>query len=790
MRRKILLRILGGLAAACVLAIAGGFLWLRTSLPDLAGETRLAGLGADVELIHDRNGVPHIHAATPEDAYFALGFVHARDRLFQMDFMRRLGAGRLSEVVGSSTLQIDRTMRTLGLYRLAAETAGRMPEDARRYLDSYASGVNAFLNARSGALPPEFLALRYEPEPWSPADSLIWGRLMGQRLTSNWRTEALRAVLAKVLEPDRLADLWPVETDGPAPTIDAAATGPAFNRLFGALLRSMPDALRRVSASNSWALSGKLTASGMPLLANDPHLGFRAPGLWYLARLKAPGLDVTGATVAGVPFHVLGHNGRIAWAFTTTDSDTQDLYVERLAASGGYEGPNGPLPFAARTEEIGVRGRDPVRHEVRQTVHGPVVSDIDRRFEVPEGHVVALASAGLRPDDLTPLAILRINQARDWNEFREALRHFHSPQQNITYADVDSNIGFMAPGRVPVRSQGDGGAPVPGWTGTHEWSGFIPFDQLPTAFNPRSGRIVNANHRVVPASYRWYLTRDWPAPYRASRILEHLNSSRPRTLETEAELQNDVLSHAAKALLPLLLERADPADEQGRAAVSLLRRWDGRMSRELGAPLVFTAWLAEVNRGLYADELGEFFEEYWGLRPRVARRMLTRRTVWCDHAATDAREGCGQVVTEALARALDLLRERFGEDMSEWRWGAAHEALFRHPLFGRIPVLRSLADIRVESGGGAFTVNRGQHRLNDARSPFASVHGPGYRAIYDLSSLENSRFAVATGQSGNPLSALYDNTTENWRNGRYMRIAQSREAAAREAIGILRLRPE
>ena len=786
MRRKILLRILGGLLAACILSITGGFLWLRTSLPDLTGEMRLPGLGASVELIHDRNGIPHIHASSPEDAYFTLGLVHARDRLFQMDFMRRLGAGRLSEVVGGATLQIDRTMRTLGLYRLAEATARRMPEDARRYLDSYASGVNSFLNTRSGALPPEFLALRYEPEPWSPADSLVWGRLMGQRLTSNWRTEALRAALAKHLDPDRLADLWPAETDGPAPTLDTAATGTA--RLFGALLHNVP--LHRVSASNSWAISGRLTASGMPLLANDPHLGFRAPGLWYLARLKAPGLDVTGATVPGVPFHVLGHNGHIAWAFTTTDSDTQDLYLERLAAPGRYDGPDGSLPFTTRTEEIGIRGREPVRHEVRQTVHGPVISDIDHRFELPERHVVALASAGLRPDDLTPLAILRINQARNWKEFRKGLRHFHSPQQNITYADVEGNIGFMAPGRVPVRKQGDGGAPVPGWTGKHEWSGFIPFDQLPQAFNPRSGRIVNANHRIVPPGYRWYLTRDWPAPYRAFRIHEHLNSPKPRTLETEAELQNDVLSHAATTLLPLLLNHADPADEHGRNAVSLLRRWNGRMLPELGAPLVFTAWLAEINRGLYADELGEYFEEYWGLRPRVVRHMLTRRTVWCDDAATDMREGCRQVVTEALARTLGLLGELFGTDMREWRWGAAHEALFRHPVFGRIPVLHSLADIRVESGGGAFTVNRGQHRLSDARSPFASVHGPGYRAIYDLSALENSRFAVATGQSGNPLSARYDNTTEGWRNGRYMKIAQSRDAATREAIGLLRLLPE
>ena len=374
--KRWLLRGGGILVAVLALAAAGGFLWLRTSLPDLSGEARLAGLEAETRVIYDENGIPHIYAGSANDAYRSLGFVHARDRLFQMDMMRRIGAGRLSEIIGPATLDFDRTMRTMGLYRLAGETYRRMPEEVRENLESYAAGVNAFLASRSGALPPEFLMLRYEPEQWTPPDSLVWGRLMAQTLTGNWRTEALRAALADRLPPERLMDLWPVHQDGAAPTVLADQHPAAFANLLDAI----PETLSQQSASNLWAVSGAHTVSGKPHLANDPHLGFRAPGLWYLVRLKAPGLDLTGATVAGVPFHVLGHNDRIAWAITSTGSDTQDLFIERINGSGSYDTAGGPRPFQIRTETIRVRGEEPVEHRVRETVHGPVISDIDPRF--------------------------------------------------------------------------------------------------------------------------------------------------------------------------------------------------------------------------------------------------------------------------------------------------------------------------------------------------------------------------------------------------------------------------
>lgn len=786
---------LGGAAALALLAAGGGLLWLRTSLPDLSGELRVAGPGAEVEIISDRNGVPHIRASSMEDGYFGLGYVHARDRLFQMDSMRRFAAGRLSEVVGPATVPVDRAMRTLGLHRLAERTYRRLPDAERRLFDAYAAGVNAFLDARRGAPPLEYVLLRFSPEPWRPADSLVWGRLMAERLGQGWRREALRAALAGRLTPGQLSDLWPPDGGAAPPVLELSGAVRRHAAAFARALERLPGALRPVSAeaSNAWAVSGGGTASGGALLANDPHLGYSAPGTWYLARISAPGLDVTGATSPGVPLHVLGHNRRIAWAMTNGGADTSDLYLERLSASapGHYDTPGGPRPFLSRTETIMVRGGEAVLHRVRETVRGPVVSDIGGRFGVPApaGHVVTLASTGLREDDLSPVALLDINRARGWSGFLAAAERLHAPQQNLLYADTDGNIGFVAAGRVPVRTAGDGGVPVPGWDGAHRWSGFVPFDSLPRAFNPPSGRLVSANQRSVPEGFPWHLSRDWPPAYRAVRIHEALDAVSPQTVGTAGRLQNDARSRAAQEIVPLLLERVRPRAGPESRAVELVRAWDQEMARGQAAPLVFTAWLAETGRGLYADELGGLLGQYRGLRPRVVRHMLERSPAWCDDVRTPEREGCGHVVSRALGRALADLSGRFGEDMSAWRWGDAHEAVFRHQVLGRVPVLRSLGDIRIPADGGAFTVNRGQSRVSDARAPYAAVHGAGYRGIYDLSDLGNSRFMIATGQSGNPLSGLYGSMTRDWRDGRYIAIAASRAGALEGALGVMRLVP-
>ncbi len=460
-----------GLVVLAVVAVAGGYLWLRGSLPMTEGRIAAAGLEAPVEVLRDADGVITIRAESLRDAYFAVGYAHAQDRLWQMDFMRRSAAGRLSEVVGPATLWLDRFMRGLGLYRVAEANVAHLGLEARAVLEAYAAGVNAFLAAPGGPWPPEYYLLRYRPEPWRPADSIVWGRLMALQLSGNWRDEIRRARLAKDLTEAQIAFLWPeYPTDGPISTGGLLGPQPSERADAPTQLREiLPWQWMPKSASNSWVLSGERTASGMPILANDPHLSLRSPGTWYLVRIETPDQALAGATAPGVPFVIVGHNGRVAWGFTTTESDTQDLFIERLSGPGpgSYDTPEGPRPFEVRNEIIEVRGQAPETLSIRSTRHGPVLSDF-----LPEaaqiagaGQVVALAWPALMPDDGAGDAFVALARARDAAEVVSALRDFHSPQQNIVYADSAGSIGLIAPARVPLRRKGDGRRPVPGWSG-------------------------------------------------------------------------------------------------------------------------------------------------------------------------------------------------------------------------------------------------------------------------------------------------------------------------------------
>ncbi|MEE8623493.1 MAG: penicillin acylase family protein [Alphaproteobacteria bacterium] len=786
---------LGLFGLVLTLALGAGYLWLKTSLPRLDGTLRVAGLEAPVEVLRDDNGIPYIRAKSTHDAYFALGFVHAQDRLWQMEANRRLGSGRLSEVLGQRTVGLDRFMRTLGLYRLAQASFEVLSQQAREAITAYSDGVNAYLEAHEGALAPEFYLLRFRPEPWRPADSLIWGKLMAMRLAGNWRDELLRARLSGRLTAQQIEDLWPPYPDDGPITLgslsrDSMALGPMRKlALDGAALddlasRLAPPSAPR-SASNSWVLSAEHTGTGGPILANDPHLGFRAPNMWYLARITAPGLEIAGATVPGVPFHIVGHNGHIAWGLTTTMSDTEDLFAERLDTNdpGRYLTPDGWAPFALREEVIRVRGSDPVTFTVRETRHGPVLSDAvgGPAGTVANGDVLALAATALRRDDRTPEAFFRLNLARDWSDFVAAMEHFHAPQQNVVYADIRGNIGFYAAGRVPIRKRGQGLVPAPGWSGDYDWAGFIPLRDLPHALNPPSGRIVNANQKIAGDDYSYFLARNWAAPYRARRIHELLDRTGPHTPATTARIQGDVVSLAARELLPLMLSVAG-ANEPARAALRLLEKWDGTMDRRRPEPLIFSAWLRELNRLVYADELGAYLNQFWGLRPLFIKSVLTRNRQWCDDILSAKIESCEERIRAALARALDDLSAAYGPDPNTWRWGDAHVASFRHRIFGRVPFIGGLADILVATDGDDFTVNRGTTHIRDPRAPFAQVHGPGLRAIYDLENLDRSLFMQATGQSGNPLSDHYRDLIRRWRDLEYVRIAKA-PARAKAAGG-------
>ena len=786
---KWLVRVLAVFGTAVAVTAAASFLWLRTSLPQIDGTIRLAGLTQEIEILRDEHGVPHIFAASEDDAYFALGFVHAQDRLWQMEIMRLAGAGRLAEVLGERALRSDRFVRTLGLYRLAEQSVAKMPAALRAVLDAYARGVNAWIENNPAALPPEFVVLGHRPEKWQPADSLVWGRLMGLRLGGNWQSEALRARLAARLTPKQIEDLWPVA----APASQADAASPSeIGRLAAVLLDSVPPELGPIMASNVWAVSGARTESGKPILANDPHLGFEAPAIWYLARIEAPGLSLAGATTPGLPFMVLGHNDRIAWGLTTTEGDTQDLFVERLDPNDDakYLTPDGPRPFETRTETIKVRGHSPVTLTIRTTRHGPVVAGLDDRLDAaaPAKHVLALAAPVLREDDHTPDALWRLNHARNRTDFENAMQRFEAPQQNVAYADVEGTIGMVSAGLVPVRRSGDGMFPAEGWTGAKDWTGFLPYAELPRSFNPATGVIANANNKPVPDSYPHFLGKYWYPSYRAERILVRIAERPKHSVAATAEMQMDVVSETARDLLPLMLN-VSPADDASRRALALLSRWDRAMDAARPEPLIFIAWLRSLMRNLAQDELGPLFPQIWDLRTDFLRLALMRETKWCDNIATPKIETCDDALATSLAEAIGELVQRDGNNIEKWRWGDEHRAHFRHMPFSLVPVLRDLADIVTPIGGGDDTIACAAMSIASPM-PFEAVHGPGLRAVYDLADLSASRFIVATGQSGNPLSSHYGDMTSLWRDGKTITLAGTRERLRAEADGELILAPE
>lgn len=774
------------------LAIAGGtYLWLRTSLPQSEGEITLEGLSAPVEVVRDPHGIPHLYARTLEDLCFAMGFVHAQDRLWQMEIQRRTGAGRLAEVFGAPTLEVDRFLRTIGMYRIAERNWERFDAAAKAAFRAYAAGVNAFIESHGGALPPEFILFGVEPEPWRPADSLVLVKLMAWDLGGTWHDDLLRARLAERLHPERAAELWP-PYPADAPVVLPEFPGPHEAPAQEHLSQEPRAAERRALGSNNWAVSGARSESGAPLLANDPHLPLTVPSQWYLAHLSAPGLEVVGATLPGLPLPVLGRAERIAWGFTNTNPDVQDLFIERVDPEDPerYLTPDGWAPFTTRNEVIRVRGEDEVALTVRETRHGPVLSDVlgeAAEFAGP-GHVLALAWTALAEDDLTAQAGFKIAQSRNWMEFTAALRDFHAPQQNVVYADVEGNIGFYSPGRVPIRKSGDGWMPVPGWDGESDWTGFVPFEALPHGFNPASGRIVSANNKVGGEDYPYFITRDWAPPYRARRIEALLDSRARHTPSSFAAIQNDVRSSMAADLLPLMTGLVEAREGRTAEVLSRLERWDHVMARERPEPLVFSAWQRELVREIFADELGDLFGRFWALRPLLLEQALTKTKAWCDDMHTEPAETCAEQVTEALERALDFLGESYGSDPDRWRWGEAHYARMAHPRLSRVPFLGALFAVELPNDGGEHTVNAAGFEIDDPKEPFVQRHGPGYRAIYDLGDPRGSLFMQNLGQSGNPLSPHFRDLAKAWRDGAYLSIATERSEI--EARGVLVLRPK
>jgi penicillin amidase len=819
MRRALTRASLAALGLAVVSAVAA-YVYFRQSLPTIDGSIGVAGITAPVEIVRDADAIPHILGATREDALFGLGYVHAQDRLWQMEFQRRIGFGRLSEIFGDVTVPEDRFLRTVGFGRAARAAWAQLPSDARAAVEAYIGGVNAFIGAHRGRqLPPEFTLLRIAPEPWSGPDVLVWVKMMAWDLSENYRFELMRRDLSVRVGHERVAELMPPYPDD---ALTILSGGPAVAGRFGPASppRHAPGAIARAAGalwsdrfadtrgahrpeglgSNNWVVDGTLTASGRPLLANDPHLGTQIPSLWYLAHLSAPDFDVAGATLPGLPAVAIGRNRFIAWGETNVGADVQDLYIERLdEVSGTAEFRGLQEPLRLTTETIAVKGGPSVAVTVRSTRHGPIVSDAlnanDGRAEpLPP---LALRWTALDDDDRTLAAFLRLNQARNWTEFTSALRDLVSPSQNFVYADTAGHIGYYASGRIPVRSLGDGSVPVPGWDGQHEWSGWVPFDELPHAYDPPSHFIVTANNRPAPGTYPHLIALEYPNPYRAERITELVRSKGELTPDDFRAIQADTRSPHARALVPLLLAHVEPESALDRQAAEALRAWNFEATEDSAAAAIFEAWFLQLAPAIVGDELGDALRVYQGRFSYITRFLASvlrgaregsdpAESPWCDDTRTPMRESCTQVVTRALHDGVLALSRTLGGDPKTWRWDAAHRVRFPHQGFDPVPALRRLFSRSMPNGGDWSTVNVGGV---DAGRPFEQTAIPGYRQILDLSPAADNRFIDAVGQSGHVLSRHYDDFLEDWHEVRHRRMRTSRDDIERGAMGHLRLVP-
>lgn len=745
------------LTALVLLLAMGGVVMTFLSLPPVHGRMEIRGLQQPVGISRDSHGVPSISAMSVTDGFFALGYLHAQDRLWQMEGMRRLGAGRLSEIVGQGAVDIDVMMRTLGLYRLAEGDVAAMPDESQAQLVAYAAGVNAWIEDGRTVLPVEFSLLGLKPERWMPADSVVWGRIMAMRLSGNWRTELLRLGLSEKLSPQQISELWPTDS------LVAPVTLPADRQLADAMLPlidAIDHSVPPTTASNAWVLGGGMTASAAPILANDPHLGFSAPVLWYLARMELPDHVIIGATVPGVPAFLLGRNRNLAWGMTTTHSDTQDLFTEQTDPDNPdrYRSADGWKTFAERWEEIIVHKGETVRHRVRTTERGPVISDVG---SVPAGGtVLSLRAASLEPVDGIASAVMRLGTAGSVDEAIEEMRAIGAPQQNVFLADSSGATAMISPGRVPVRRVGDGRLPQSGAGNGDNWSGFVPFEELPLRRGRKDGWIGNANNRLVDDSYPHLLTADWPSSDRMKRLADRLEAEPPRTVEANRALQMDVYSEFAASVLPVMIQGAVAPSDKQQAFLRSLAAWDYVMEADKAEPLMFALWVRIFSRRLYADETGDFYSRLADPRPDFLRQVLTGASdAWCDDiTTTDKTETCGDILTESLNETAGY----FSDDLKGVTWGDRHHAVFSHPILQYVPVISGFAVLLAPTSGGFATLNRGSYGRDRSGTSFPHIHGAGYRAVYDLSSQETATVIIAGGQSGNPLSLHYRDLMGRW----------------------------
>jgi penicillin amidase len=813
-----LLRIVTGAFVLGLAAFVLTWWFLSRSLVDYDEDFALTGLTAPVEVVRNNDSVPHVFGQTDEDVFFALGFVHAQDRLWQMTMLRRTAQGRLSELFGPATLQVDELIRRLDLYQLALDSVAAQDAPTLRALEAYAAGVNAWIgqvNAGArGRGAPEFWLFEPEISAWAPADSIAIVKLMALQMAGHAQAEVLRARVSLALgDAARLADILPDDPGkGVAALPDYAAlvpgVAPDLSPVDFALGPLSPVAAPGFAgASNAWAATAERSAAGGALLASDPHLGFTAPTIWYLARLELSTGGVIGGTIPGIPAVLIGRSEVMGWGLTSSYLDDQDIVIERLnpANPEEYALPDGTWArFETRQTIVTVKDGPPITLTLRWSRNGPVLSGglYDLETVTPAGHVAALSWTALSGADTSMTAAIRLMRAQSLAEAREAGRLFVAPSQNLILAGPDG-IALQVIGAMPQRDAAhpsQGRLPALGTDARVGFKGVFPYADNPVVENPETGLLGNTNNKSVDRPFPRHLSFVWGDSQRIRAWLALMQARGVHTRESFIEAQLDAVNPTARLLLPLIgadlwfTGEAAPegTPEAFRArALKLLAEWNGEMNEHLPEPLIAEAWLRALMDRLIRDELGPLADSFTHPEPLFIERVFRDTggaAVWCDVVQSAAVESCTDLARIALDEALIRLSEDYGPNLESWRWGDAHQATHDHPVLGEVPFLRHFVNIRQSTSGGDDTLQRGR-TAGTGDNPFLNVHGAGYRGVYDFADPDSSVFILSTGQSGHPLSRHYDDLGELWRRGEYIPMSLDPGLARAAAVGIMQLTP-
>ncbi|MCI2393210.1 penicillin acylase family protein [Aliiroseovarius sediminis] len=814
-----MIRIVAGLLVLAGLGLSLVYYLAAQSLPDYSVTRATPGIKAPVEIVRNNANIPHIFGQNDPDVFFGLGYVHAQDRLWQMMTMRRTAQGRLSEMFGRRTLEVDELMRRLDLYTLSKAAVAVQDDETKAALKAYSAGVNAYLsrinNDALGRGAPEFFLFSNDISPWQPADSIAILKLMGVQLAGHLEEELLRARVTLALPDERVKDILP---DIPGTGVAALPDYASLLDVPAAQFANLParqdrpalwPAPRRgfAGASNAWAAAPNRSAAGGTLLANDPHLGFTAPAIWYLARLELTSGGVIGGTIPGLPAMLVGRSDDFGWGVTASYLDDQDLHVEKLNPDdpSQVQTPDGFKPLNTRSSIVRIKDEAPVTFDLQWSENGPLLPGhlFDLGIITPPGHAMSLNWTLLTAQDRSMSAAIRLMRAKSVEDGITAGSDFVAPSLTLTMADRE-NIAMKVIGVMPKRDaahQTQGRIPSPGWIAANQWQGRLSYSANPEFLQPKGGIVGNTNNKLINRPFPNHMSFEWGDSQRVQRWSRLMQAREVHTRDSFIEAQLDPVSVTARTLLPLVGAdlwftgdaAPDGTPERARQrALALLGDWNGEMNEHMPEPLIYSAWLRALQTRLIRDELGPLANEFPHVDPIFIERVFRNvrgAGVWCDVIQSAPTETCTDIARMALDDALLWLDEHASGAQESLRWGDFHEVTHKHPVLGDLPFLKWFVNIRQSTSGGDNTLLRGRTAGTGA-NPYRNVHGAGFRGVYDFADPNSSLFVISTGQSGHPLSRHYDDLGDLWRRGEYTPMSLDPALARAASVGVTQLVPK